>query len=80
MNPARSSVAIVVRGGRRAVLGSEKDIPSIPLSVRRSKEVCSSAFRDYKTARGEGKGGMETLGLGGVEGLISTDGKRGGKM
>lgn len=37
MNPG---VAIVVRGGRRGARGSGKDIPSIPVSVWRSKEVC----------------------------------------
>lgn len=33
MNPARSSVLIVVHGGSRGVRRSGKDIPSIPVSV-----------------------------------------------
>lgn len=44
--PACSCVTIAVRGGwGRRILGSEKDIPIIPLSVWHSKEVCSSVFR-----------------------------------
>ena len=42
-----------------------------------ARRSASSVFR--VTTAGRRGEGMETVGLGGVEGLIRTDGKRGGK-
>lgn len=71
MNPACSRVAIAVHGGRKRSTGAQGR--TFPAFLCLSDAARRSAALLLGTTSGEG---VETVGLGGVEGLISSNGKK----